>query len=70
MIYLSIYLPIRLFNSFISASIDRPWGHGKMESLGTLCVGSLLIMTGVGVGYTGLVSAYNMTFVVDSIQVS
>ena len=45
-----------------SASLDRPWGHGKLESLGALCVGGLLLLTGAGVGYSAGTSAFTMIF--------
>lgn len=33
---------------------------GKLEPLGTLAVGGLLMLTGLGVGYAGIVSAIDM----------
>jgi hypothetical protein len=34
------------------ASPDRPWGKGKLEPLGALTVGTILGLTGLGIGYT------------------
>lgn len=34
------------------ATPDRPWGRGKIEPLGALSVGGLLLATGVGIGYS------------------
>ena len=59
-----------LVQSRKQASLDRPWGHGKFESLGSLCVGGLLVMTGMGVGYTAGVSAFDMIFGPDDIRVA
>ena len=42
------------------ATADRPWGMGKLEPLGALTVGALLMTTGVGIGYTAAVAAYDM----------
>lgn len=30
---------------------DHPYGHGKIESMGTLTISALLVATGIGVGY-------------------
>ena len=34
------------------ATPDSPWGRGKIEPLGALSVGGLLLATGVGIGYS------------------
>ncbi|KAJ1432794.1 hypothetical protein B484DRAFT_447574 [Ochromonadaceae sp. CCMP2298] len=39
------------------ATPDRPWGMGKLEPLGALSVGGLLLLTGAGIGYTALLAA-------------
>lgn len=39
------------------ASIDNPWGSGKIESIGTLAVGGMLLTTGALLGYSGLSTA-------------
>jgi len=49
-----------LVQSRQAATPERPWGRGKLEPLGTLTVGGLLLLTGLGVGYTGLISALQM----------
>ena len=59
-----------LVQSRKQASLDRPWGHGKFESLGSLCVGGLLVMTGAGVGYTAGLTAFEMTFGPDEIRLA
>jgi len=55
-----------LVQSRKKASAERPWGHGKMESLGSLFVGWLLLMTGLGVGYSGALAAYSMSFGIEA----
>jgi cation diffusion facilitator family transporter len=57
-----------LVQSRKKASAERPWGHGKMESLGSLFVGSLLLLTGLGVGYSSAMAAYSMTFGIESAE--
>lgn len=42
------------------ATPDRPWGRGKVESLGALAVGGMLVVTGGGIGYAALSSALDM----------
>jgi cation diffusion facilitator family transporter len=42
------------------ATADRPWGMGKLEPLGALTVGALLMATGLGIGYSAASSAYDM----------
>ena len=59
-----------LVQSRKQASLDRPWGHGKFESLGSLCVGGLLVMTGMGVGYTAGLSAFDMTFGPEVVRIA
>jgi cation diffusion facilitator family transporter len=49
-----------LVKSRSGTSPENPWGHGKMESLGTLLVGGILLSTGAGIGYTSLVSAIDI----------
>lgn len=39
---------------------DSPWGRGKVESIGALAVGGVLMSTGVGLGYMSLNSAIDM----------
>lgn len=39
---------------------ENPWGHGKVEPLGTLLVGGILLSTGAGIGYTSLTSAIDI----------
>ena len=34
------------------ATAERPWGKGKLEPIGALTVGALLLTTGLGIGYT------------------
>jgi cation diffusion facilitator family transporter len=46
-----------LVKSRSGATPDRPWGHGKIEPLGTLLVGGILLSTGCGIGYSSLTSA-------------
>mmetsp|Transcript_19959 Transcript_19959/g.20071 ORF Transcript_19959/g.20071 Transcript_19959/m.20071 type:complete len:240 (-) Transcript_19959:262-981(-) len=41
-------------------SLERPWGNGKIEPLGALAVGSLVVVTGAGIGYTSLLSFSEM----------
>lgn len=41
-------------------SPDKPWGYGKIESLGTLLVGGILVSTGAGIGYSALSSAIDL----------
>lgn len=36
------------------ATPEKPWGHGKIEPLGSLTVASLLVSTGLGIGYSAL----------------
>eukprot|EP01032_Pedospumella_encystans_P030411 gene30411-34329_t len=38
------------------ATPDMPWGRGKIEPLGALSVGGLLLLTGVGIGATAVVA--------------
>mmetsp|Transcript_60292 Transcript_60292/g.118599 ORF Transcript_60292/g.118599 Transcript_60292/m.118599 type:complete len:544 (+) Transcript_60292:56-1687(+) len=38
------------------ATPDRPWGRGKIEPLGALSVGVLLLATGFGIGYTAILA--------------
>ncbi|CAM9317606.1 unnamed protein product, partial [Ectocarpus fasciculatus] len=38
------------------ATPDRPWGMGKLEPMGALTVGGILLMTGCGIGYTSVTS--------------
>lgn len=42
------------------ATPDRPWGRGKLEPLGALSVGGLLALTGLGVGYSALLTVIDM----------
>jgi len=42
------------------ATADRPWGMGKLEPLGALTVGALLMATGLGIGYSAASAAYDM----------
>jgi cation diffusion facilitator family transporter len=35
----------------LPADVDHPYGHGKIQSLGTLTVGAALIATGAGIAY-------------------
>lgn len=42
------------------ATADRPWGTGKLEPLGALTVGALLMATGLGIGYSAASAAYDM----------
>jgi divalent metal cation (Fe/Co/Zn/Cd) transporter len=42
------------------ATPDRPWGRGKLEPLGALSVGGLLLATGVGIGYSAGLAAYDI----------
>ena len=42
------------------ATEARPWGAGKLEPIGALTVGALLLATGVGIGYTALGVALEM----------
>jgi divalent metal cation (Fe/Co/Zn/Cd) transporter len=37
-----------------NATPDRPWGKGKLEPLGALTVGGILLATGFGIGYSAL----------------
>eukprot|EP00981_Chlorochromonas_danica_P013619 scaffold6586_cov169-Ochromonas_danica.AAC.4 len=41
------------------ATPDRPWGRGKIEPLGALSVGGLLLVTGVGIGYSAGMVAWD-----------
>jgi cation diffusion facilitator family transporter len=43
-----------------TATPDRPWGRGKIEPLGALSVGALLLATGVGIGFSACHAAYEM----------
>jgi cation diffusion facilitator family transporter len=49
-----------LVKSRSGTSPENPWGHGKIEPLGTLLVGGILLSTGVGIGYTSLTSAIDI----------
>jgi Co/Zn/Cd efflux system component len=42
------------------ATPDRPWGRGKLEPLGALSVGGLLALTGLGIGYSALLTVIDM----------
>ena len=42
------------------ATPERPWGRGKLEPLGALTVGALLLTTGLGIGYNALAVAIDM----------
>jgi cation diffusion facilitator family transporter len=42
------------------ATPERPWGAGKLEPIGALTVGALLLATGVGIGYTAFGVAIEM----------
>eukprot|EP00602_Paraphysomonas_sp_CaronLab_P013785 CAMPEP_0185039712 /NCGR_PEP_ID=MMETSP1103-20130426/36860_1 /TAXON_ID=36769 /ORGANISM="Paraphysomonas bandaiensis, Strain Caron Lab Isolate" /LENGTH=441 /DNA_ID=CAMNT_0027578717 /DNA_START=157 /DNA_END=1482 /DNA_ORIENTATION=+ len=42
------------------ATDANPWGSGKLESLGTLAVGGILISTAVGIGYSALSSGIDI----------
>lgn len=42
------------------ATVDRPWGMGKLEPLGALTVGGLLMATGMGIGYSAAMAAWDM----------
>ena len=44
---------------------DHPFGHGKFESVGTVVVGSLLCLTGLGVGAHSLTVLYGYPTSVD-----
>ena len=44
---------------------DHPFGHGKFESVGTVVVGSLLVATGLGVGFHSLTVLYSHPAAVD-----
>lgn len=35
-----------------ASTAERPWGTGKLEPIGALTVGALLLTTGLGIGYT------------------
>ncbi|GMH86280.1 hypothetical protein TrVE_jg9119 [Triparma verrucosa] len=39
---------------------DHPYGHGKYEAVGSVAVGSLLILTGLGVCYNSLSSLHSL----------
>ena len=45
------------------ATVDRPWGMGKLEPLGALTVGALLMATGMGIGYSAGTVAWEMLLV-------
>eukprot|EP01041_Mallomonas_annulata_P007179 gene7179-14626_t len=52
---------------------NRPWGSGKIEPLGALTVGSLVVCTGGGIGYTSLYTLYDMyttTSIVETVATS
>lgn len=42
------------------ATPERPWGRGKLEPIGALTVGALLLTTGLGIGYSALGVAIDM----------
>lgn len=42
------------------ATPERPWGKGKLEPIGALTVGALLLTTGLGIGYSALGVAIDM----------
>ena len=42
------------------ATPERPWGQGKLEPMGALTVGALLLATGTGIGYNALGVAIDM----------
>jgi hypothetical protein len=39
-----------------TATPDSPWGRGKIESIGALSVGGLLMGTGIGIGYSAVLA--------------
>jgi cation diffusion facilitator family transporter len=43
------------------ATAERPWGAGKLEPIGALTVGGLLLATGLGIGYTAFGVALEMS---------
>lgn len=52
------------------ATPDRPWGSGKIEPLGALSVGTLLLITGCGIGASALFAAIDAAVMLDLIPVS
>jgi hypothetical protein len=52
------------------ATPDRPWGSGKIEPLGALSVGTLLLLTGCGIGASALFAAIDAAVLLDLIPVS
>lgn len=50
---------------------ERPWGSGKIEPLGALTVGSLVVFTGSAIGYTSLQTLYETySAVVETTEVA
>jgi len=49
-----------LVESRKDATPDRPWGRGKLEPLGALVVGGLLLATGTGIGYAAIGAGLEM----------
>lgn len=60
-----VYLTVRLSRSGVSEK--RPWGQGKLEPLGTLCVGAILLMTGFGLGHNSLTVAIDIADAVRNV---
>ena len=46
--------------TFVAATPERPWGKGKLEPLGALTVGAVLLSTGLGIGYKSIDIAIQM----------
>lgn len=51
-----IVVYISVIKARTTATPDRPWGMGKLEPMGALTVGGLLLLTGTGIGYASLAS--------------
>jgi len=45
------------------ATPDHPWGRGKIEPLGALTIGGLLLATSAGIGYQAVTVMYDMLVV-------
>ena len=45
------------------ATPAHPWGRGKIEPLGALTIGGLLLATSGGIGYQAMVVMYDMVVV-------